>query len=170
MNSCGECENCKAGNEQYCIPGNTQTYGSIDRDGTPTYGGYSDHVVVNEHFVLRIPDGIALEDAAPLLCAGITTYSPLRHWNAGPGKQVAVVGLGGLGHMAVKFAKAMGAEVTVLSQSLRKQQDGLRLGADGYFATSDDATFETLAHLEYAVIEGRARRRERDGLTQYQAT
>lgn len=146
VNSCGECENCKAGNEQYCIPGNTQTYGSVDRDGTITYGGYTDHVVVNQHFVLRIPDAIPLDEAAPLLCAGITTYSPLRHWNAGPGTQVAVVGLGGLGHMAVKFAKAMGAEVTVLSQSLRKQEDGLRLGADGYYATSDDATFETLAH------------------------
>jgi uncharacterized zinc-type alcohol dehydrogenase-like protein len=146
VNSCRECENCKAGNEQYCIPGNTQTYGSTDRDGTITYGGYSDHVVVNQDFVLRIPDGIELDAAAPLLCAGITTYSPLRHWGAGEGKQVAVVGLGGLGHMAVKFAKAMGAEVTVLSQSLRKQEDGLRLGAHSYFATSDDATFEQNAH------------------------
>lgn len=146
VNSCGECENCKAGNEQYCIPGNTQTYGSVDKDGTPTYGGYSDHVVVNQRFVLRIPDGIELDAAAPLLCAGITTYSPLRHWNAGPGKQVAIVGLGGLGHMAVKFAKALGSEVTVLSQSLRKQEDGLKLGADHYYATSDDATFEQLAH------------------------
>jgi uncharacterized zinc-type alcohol dehydrogenase-like protein len=146
VNSCRECENCKQGLEQYCIPGNTQTFGSVDRDGTPTYGGYSDHVVVNQDFVLRIPDGLPLDAAAPLLCAGITTYSPLRHWNAGPGTRVAVVGLGGLGHMAVKFAKAMGAEVTVLSQSLRKQDDGLRLGADGYYATSDDATFDELAH------------------------
>ena len=146
VNSCRECENCLAGNEQYCIAGNTQTYGSIDRDGTVTHGGYSDHVVVDQDFVLRIPDGLSLDEAAPLLCAGITTYSPLRHWNAGPGKQVAVVGLGGLGHMAVKLAKAMGAEVTVLSQSLRKRDDGLRLGADGYYATSDDATFEALAH------------------------
>ena len=145
VNSCRECENCKAGNEQYCLNGNTQTYGSVDRDGTFTYGGYSDHVVVHQDFVLRIPDGISLDEAAPLLCAGITTYSPLRHWNAGPGKQVAVVGLGGLGHMAVKLAKAMGAEVTVLSQSLRKREDGLRLGADGYYATSDDATFDALA-------------------------
>jgi uncharacterized zinc-type alcohol dehydrogenase-like protein len=146
VNSCRECENCKAGNEQYCIPGNTQTYGSVDGDGTVTYGGYSDHVVVDQDFVLRIPDEIPLDEAAPLLCAGITTYSPLRHWNAGPGRQVAVVGLGGLGHMAVKFAKALGAEVTVLSQSLRKQDDGLRLGADHYYATSDPATFETLGH------------------------
>jgi uncharacterized zinc-type alcohol dehydrogenase-like protein len=145
VNSCRECENCRRGEEQYCLPGNTQTYGSVDRDGTVTYGGYSDHVVVDEDFVVRIPDGIELDAAAPLLCAGITTYSPLRHWNAGPGKAVAVVGLGGLGHMAVKLAKAMGAEVTVLSQSLRKQEDGLRLGADAYYATSDRATFRELA-------------------------
>ena len=145
VNSCRECENCRAGDEQYCLPGNTQTYGSKDRDGTITYGGYSDHVVVDEDFVLSIPDGLELDAAAPLLCAGITTYSPLRHWHAGPGKQVAVVGLGGLGHMAVKLAGAMGAEVTVLSQSLRKREDGLKLGADGYYATSDEATFEELA-------------------------
>lgn len=145
VNSCRECENCRRGEEQYCLPGNTQTYGSVDRDGTITHGGYSDHVVVDEDFVLRIPDGLELDVAAPLLCAGITTYSPLRHWNAGPGKRVAVVGLGGLGHMAVKIAKAMGAEVTVLSQSLRKRDDGLRLGADAYHATSDDATFRELA-------------------------
>ena len=145
VNSCRECESCRSGTEQYCLRGNTQTYGSIDRDGTITHGGYSDHVIVDEDFVLRIPDGLELDVAAPLLCAGITTYSPLRHWNAGPGTRVAVVGLGGLGHMAVKLAKAMGAEVTVLSQSLRKQDDGLRLGADGYFATSDDTTFDTLA-------------------------
>ena len=144
VNSCRECENCAKGEEQYCLPGNTQTYGSVDRDGTPTYGGYSDHVVVDEDFVLRIPDGLELDVAAPLLCAGITTYSPLRHWGAGPGKRIAVVGLGGLGHMAVKLAKAMGADVTVLSQSLRKKEDGLELGADGYYATSDDATFDEL--------------------------
>jgi uncharacterized zinc-type alcohol dehydrogenase-like protein len=144
VNSCRECENCEKGEQQYCLKGNTQTYGSIDRDGTVTYGGYSSHVVVDEDFVLRIPDALELDVAAPLLCAGITTYSPLRHWGAGPGKQVAVVGLGGLGHMAVKIAKAMGAEVTVLSQSLRKRDDGLALGASGYYATSDDATFEEL--------------------------
>src|SRR5919205_1586294 len=137
VNSCRECENCQAGNEQYCLAGNTQTYGSVDRDGTITYGGYSDHVVVDQDFVLNIPDGLELDEAAPLLCAGITTYSPLRHWNAGPGTRVAVIGLGGLGHLAVKLAKAMGAEVTVLSQSLSKQEDGLRMGADAYHATSD---------------------------------
>jgi uncharacterized zinc-type alcohol dehydrogenase-like protein len=145
VNSCRECENCVKGDEQYCIPGNTQTYGSVDRDGTPTYGGYSDHVVVDEDFVLRIPDGLELDVAAPLLCAGITTYSPLRHWDAGPGKRVAVVGLGGLGHMAVKLAHAMGAEVTVLSQTLNKKDDGLKLGAEAYHATSDEATFDELA-------------------------
>ncbi|MCW3038452.1 MAG: alcohol dehydrogenase [Solirubrobacterales bacterium] len=145
VNSCRECENCEAGNEQYCLAGNTQTYGSKDRDGTVTYGGYSDHVVVDEDFVLRIPDGLELDAAAPLLCAGITTYSPLRHWNAGPGKRVAVVGLGGLGHMAVKIAHALGAEVTVLSQSLRKREDGLKLGASAYHATSDEDTFTELA-------------------------
>jgi len=145
VNSCRECENCQAGDEQYCLAGNTQTYGSTDRDGTVTYGGYSDHVIVDADFVVRIPDGLELDVAAPLLCAGITTYSPLRHWNAGPGKRVAVVGLGGLGHMAVKLAHAMGSDVTVLSQSLRKQEDGLMLGANAYYATSDDATFTELA-------------------------
>ena len=145
VNSCRTCENCRKGDEQYCLAGNTQTYGSIDRDGTVTRGGYSTHVIVDEDFVVRIPDTIELDVAAPLLCAGITTYSPLRHWGAGPGKAVAVVGLGGLGHMAVKIAKAMGAEVTVLSQSLRKQDDGLRLGADHYFATSEPQTFDELA-------------------------
>ena len=145
VNSCKECANCQAGEEQYCLNGMIGTYGAVDRDGTVTQGGYSTHVVVTEDFVVRIPDGIELDVAAPLLCAGITTFSPLRRWGAGPGKKVAVVGLGGLGHMAVKLASAMGAEVTVLSQSLKKQEDGLRLGADHYYATSDAGTFETLA-------------------------
>ncbi|WP_405522625.1 NAD(P)-dependent alcohol dehydrogenase [Streptomyces canus] len=145
VNSCRECEPCRKGEEQYCLKGNTLTYGSIDRDGTLTQGGYSTHVVVNDDFVVNIPEGIDLDEAAPLLCAGITTYSPLRRFGAGPGKKVAVVGLGGLGHMAVKLAHAMGAEVTVLSQSLKKMDDGLRLGADHYHATSDPATFEQLA-------------------------
>jgi uncharacterized zinc-type alcohol dehydrogenase-like protein len=145
VNSCGECVNCQAGEEQYCLAGNTGTYGAVDRDGTITQGGYSTHVVVTEDFVVTIPAGLELDVAAPLLCAGITTFSPLHHWGAGPGKNVAVVGLGGLGHMAVKIAHAMGAEVTVLSQSLKKQEDGLRLGADHYYATSEPATFEQLA-------------------------
>src|SRR6059058_5257603 len=127
VDSCRECDNCKAGQEQHCVRGAVQTYNDIGRDGEPTYGGYSEKVVVDENYVVRIPDGLSLDVAAPLLCAGITTYSPLRHWNAGPGKKVAVVGLGGLGHMAVKQAHAMGADVTVLSQSLKKMEDGLRL-------------------------------------------
>lgn len=145
VDSCRECDNCRQGEEQYCLNGNTGTYAAIDKYGQYTQGGYSTHIVVTEDFVVRIPDGIELDAAAPLLCAGITTYSPLRHWGAAPGKKVAVVGLGGLGHMAVKLAHAMGAEVTVLSQSLKKKEDGLKLGAHHYYATSDPATFEQLA-------------------------
>jgi uncharacterized zinc-type alcohol dehydrogenase-like protein len=145
VDSCRECDNCKAGLEQYCLTGMTLTYNDRDKTGEPTYGGYSTRIVVDQNYVLRIPDALPLDVAAPLLCAGITTYSPLRHWNAGPGKKVAVVGLGGLGHMAVKIASALGAEVTVLSQSLRKKDDGLKLGADHYHATSDPKTFEDLA-------------------------
>ncbi len=146
VDSCRECENCKAGEEQYCTgSGMVGTYNAVGRDGEPTYGGYSQKIVVDENYVVRIPDGLALDVAAPLLCAGITTYSPLKRWNAGPGKKVAILGMGGLGHMAVKLAHALGAEVTVLSQSLRKKDDGLRLGADHYYATSDPATFEQLA-------------------------
>ncbi|MFJ7148739.1 NAD(P)-dependent alcohol dehydrogenase [Streptomyces sp. NPDC100445] len=145
VDSCRECENCLKGLEQFCVKGMVGTYNAVGRDGETTYGGYSEKIVVDENYVVRIPDGLALDVAAPLLCAGITTYSPLRHWNAGPGKKVAVVGLGGLGHMAVKIAHAMGAEVTVLSQSLRKKEDGLKLGADHYHATSDPKTFEELA-------------------------
>ncbi|MGW2030380.1 NAD(P)-dependent alcohol dehydrogenase [Streptomyces spinosus] len=145
VDSCRECENCLRGEEQYCLNGIVGTYNAVGKDGEPTYGGYSEKIVVDENYVLRIPDGLSLDVAAPLLCAGITTYSPLSHWNAGPGKKVAIVGLGGLGHMAVKIAHAMGAEVTVLSQSLRKKDDGLKLGADHYHATSDPKTFEELA-------------------------
>jgi uncharacterized zinc-type alcohol dehydrogenase-like protein len=144
VDSCRECDNCRAGLEQYCTRGAVMTYNGIGRDGEPTYGGYSQKIVVDENYVVRIPDSLPLDVAAPLLCAGITTYSPLKHWNAGPGKKVAVVGLGGLGHMAVKIAHALGAEVTVLSQSLRKKADGLKLGADHYHATSDPKTFEEL--------------------------
>ncbi|MEU1475483.1 NAD(P)-dependent alcohol dehydrogenase [Streptomyces sp. NPDC001668] len=145
VDSCGECENCKAGIEQHCLQGNVPTYNGIGKDGEPTYGGYSEKVVVDENYVVRIPEGLALDEAAPLLCAGITTYSPLKKWGAGPGKKVAVIGLGGLGHMGVKIAHALGAEVTVLSQSLRKKDDGLKLGADHYYATSDENTFKELA-------------------------
>lgn len=144
VDSCRECEYCLRGQEQYCAQGITGTYNARDKQGDPTYGGYSTHVVVDENYTVRIPDGLALDVAAPLLCAGITLYSPLKHWQAGPGKKVAIVGLGGLGHMGVKIAAALGAEVTVLSQSLRKQDDGLRLGASHYYATSDENTFEKL--------------------------
>jgi uncharacterized zinc-type alcohol dehydrogenase-like protein len=144
VDSCRECDNCKAGLEQYCTGGNVGTYNSVGKDGEPTYGGYSEKIVVDENYVLGIPEGISLDVAAPLLCAGITLYSPLNHWNAGPGKKVAIVGMGGLGHMGVKIAHALGAEVTVLSQSLSKQEDGLKLGADHYYATSDPQTFKDL--------------------------
>jgi uncharacterized zinc-type alcohol dehydrogenase-like protein len=144
VNSCGECRYCKAGLEQYCEPGATFTYNSIDKDGTPTRGGYSQAIVVDEKFVLRIPDALPLDKAAPLLCAGITLFSPLRHWKAGPDTRLAIVGLGGLGHMGVKLGAALGAEVSVLSQSLKKMEDGLRLGASNYYATADPDTFTNL--------------------------
>jgi alcohol dehydrogenase (NADP+) len=147
VDSCGECANCEKGLEQYCLNGMTGTYNDVNKYGTGerTQGGYSTHIVVTENFVLQIPEGLPLDKAAPLLCAGITTYSPLRHWNAGSGKKVAVIGLGGLGHMAVKLAHAMGAEVTVLSRTLSKKEEGLQLGADHYYATEDPETFEKLA-------------------------
>jgi uncharacterized zinc-type alcohol dehydrogenase-like protein len=144
VNSCGQCSSCKAGLEQYCKRGATFTYNSVDKDGTPTLGGYSQAIVVDENFVLRIPDSLPLDKAAPLLCAGVTLFSPLRHWKAGPGTRLAIIGLGGLGHIGVKLAAAMGAEVSVLSQSLKKMEDGLRLGASNYYATADPDTFKKL--------------------------
>lgn len=144
VDSCRTCAECKRGEEQYCSVATVFTYASADKEGRPTYGGYSDKIVVDENYVLRIPDNLPLDGAAPLLCAGITLYSPLKHWGAGPGKKVGIIGLGGLGHMGVKLAHAMGAEVTVFSQSLKKQADGKRLGADHFYATSDPATFENL--------------------------
>ncbi|MGP5608373.1 MULTISPECIES: NAD(P)-dependent alcohol dehydrogenase [Micrococcaceae] len=145
VNSCRDCENCRKGEEQFCTGGNVGTYGAVDRDGSITQGGYSTAVVVDADFVLRIPEALDFAAAAPLLCAGITTYSPLRHWNVGPGSRVAVVGMGGLGHVGVQIAHALGAEVTVLSQTLSKQEDGKRFGADHYYATSDPETFTQLA-------------------------
>lgn len=146
VDSCRECANCQAGLEQHCTgSGMVLTYNGVGRDGEPTHGGYSGSIVVDENYVLRIPDSVPLEAAAPLLCAGITVYSPLRHWNIGPSDRIAVIGLGGLGHLALKFAKAMGAEVTVLSRSLKKMEDGMRLGADHYYATSDPDTFTKAA-------------------------
>jgi uncharacterized zinc-type alcohol dehydrogenase-like protein len=144
VDSCGECEYCQAGEEQFCTEGAVPTYNGREYGGEPTFGGYSRQVVVDERFVVRIPDSLELQDAAPLLCAGITTYSPLKRWHVGEGMKVAVVGMGGLGHVAVKIAAAMGAEVTVLSQSLSKQEDGLRFGAKHYYATSERETFKAL--------------------------
>ncbi|OJZ75165.1 alcohol dehydrogenase [Mycobacterium paraffinicum] len=144
VNSCRECRSCRAGLEQYCERGMVGTYNAIDRDGTVTQGGYSQAVVVDENYVVRIPDSLPLDKAAPLLCAGITLFSPLRHWKAGEGTRLAIIGLGGLGHMGVKLGAAMGAHVTVLSQSLKKMEDGLRLGASEYYATADPETFRKL--------------------------
>jgi len=144
VDSCRTCPECKQGLEQYCTVGTIWTYNARDKEGVPTYGGYSERIVVDENYVLRMPDNLPLEACAPLLCAGITLYSPLKHWHAGPGKRVAIVGLGGLGHIGVKLAHALGAEVTVLSQSLKKQADAKRLGANHYYATSDPATFTKL--------------------------
>ncbi len=144
VDSCRTCSECLNHLEQYCSVGTIWTYNAHDKEGRPTYGGYSDTIVVDENYVLRIPDNLALDAAAPLLCAGITLYSPLKHWNAGPGKNVAIVGVGGLGHIGVKLAHAMGAEVTALSHSTKKQADSKRLGADHFHATSDPQTFRTL--------------------------
>lgn len=146
VDSCGECEYCLQGEEQYCTKGVVSTYNSLDYDGNPTYGGYSQRIVVTEGFVVRIPDALPLDVASPLLCAGITTYSPLRHWKAGPGKKVAIVGMGGLGHLAIQFAHAMGAEVTVLSRSRDKEAEARSFGADHYYATGEEGTFAALAN------------------------
>ncbi|HYG04516.1 MAG TPA: NAD(P)-dependent alcohol dehydrogenase [Chryseosolibacter sp.] len=138
VDSCRDCENCKQGLEQYCKIRSVGTYNSYERDGkTPTYGGYSDKIVVHEDFVLRVPDNLELHAVAPLLCAGITTYSPLRHWRVGKGHRVGVLGLGGLGHMAVKFASAFGVEVTMLSTSPSKEADAKRLGAHKFVLTTN---------------------------------
>ncbi len=138
VDSCRDCQYCKEDLEQYCENGHTQTYNSPDKHlGTQTYGGYSESIVVDEAFVLSIPENLDLAAVAPLLCAGITTYSPLKHWNVGPGQKVGVVGLGGLGHMAVKIAKAMGAEVIVYTTSPSKVEDAKRLGADDVILSKD---------------------------------
>lgn len=139
VNSCRSCENCLAGHEQYCAKGNVGTYNSKDFDETITQGGYSTRVVVNAHFVLKIPAGIALDVVAPLLCAGITMYSPLKRWGTEAGKKVAILGLGGLGHMGVKIASAMGAEVTILSRTAAKQADAAALGATNFSLTDSDS-------------------------------
>lgn len=137
VDSCQVCYNCKQGLEQYCVEGNTQTYNNLDRKGVPTYGGYSNTIVVREEFVLHISEKLSLPAVAPLLCAGITTYSPLRYWKVGKGHKLAVLGLGGLGHMGVKFGVAFGAEVTVLSTSPSKREAAMALGAHNFVVTSD---------------------------------
>ncbi len=146
VDSCRDCDPCRRDLEQFCQRGAAFTYNGTEMDRkTPTYGGYSTQVVVDERFTLKVPDGLDPAGAAPLLCAGITTYSPLRQWACKPGDKVGVVGLGGLGHMAVKLAASMGAEVTMLSTSRRKEEDARRLGAKGFALTSDEETFKKLA-------------------------
>ncbi|MHB8481357.1 MAG: NAD(P)-dependent alcohol dehydrogenase [Nitrospiria bacterium] len=146
VDSCRRCEACEQSLQQYCINGASWTYNGVEQDKkTPTQGGYSNQIVVNEDYVLRMPNNLPLDAAAPLLCAGITLYSPLMHWKAGPGKKIAIIGLGGLGHMGVKIAHALGAEVIVLSHSLKKREDGKKMGADHFYATSNPDTFTKLA-------------------------
>ena len=146
VDSCRECDPCRRGLEQFCEKGAAFTYNGTEMDRTtPTYGGYSSQIVVAERYALKVPAGLDLARAAPLLCAGITTYSPLRQWNCKKGDRVGVVGLGGLGHMAVKLAASMGAEVTMLSTSRSKEADARRLGAQAFESTRDEATFQKLA-------------------------
>lgn len=145
VDSCQHCEPCKEGLEQYCEEIPTFTYNAVDRhDRTPTFGGYSEKIIVSDKFVVKVPDGLDLKGAAPLLCAGITTWSPLRHWEMGEGSQFAVVGLGGLGHMALKLAKALGAHVTLFTRSPGKEQDARRLGADNVVLSSNEGQMKAV--------------------------
>jgi len=154
VDSCRECDYCKEGLEQYCEPGNTGTYNSADKHlGSHTFGGYSEKIVVDEAFVLRVPENLDLAATAPLLCAGITTYSPLKHWNVGPGKRVGIVGIGGLGHMGVKLAKAMGAEVIVFTTSPSKVEDAKRLGADDVVLSKDKAQMKRYASKLHFILD-----------------
>jgi uncharacterized zinc-type alcohol dehydrogenase-like protein len=143
VDSCRTCDSCKAGLQQYCIETMTGTYNGYERDGkTVAMGGYGNYFVINEDYAVHVPENLPLDGVAPLLCAGITLYSPIKHWNVGPGKKVAVMGLGGLGHMGVKFAVAMGAEVTVLSHSPSKEKDALAMGAHHFVSTKDASVFK----------------------------
>jgi uncharacterized zinc-type alcohol dehydrogenase-like protein len=154
VDSCQHCKACAADLEQYCENQATYTYNAVDRqDGTPTFGGYSTSIVVNEKFVLRVPDNLDMAGAAPLLCAGITTFSPLRHWNVGAGSKVGVVGLGGLGHMAIKLAHAMGAEVTLFTRSIGKEADAKRLGADHVVLSTDPAQMAAAGNTFDLIID-----------------
>jgi uncharacterized zinc-type alcohol dehydrogenase-like protein len=164
VDSCRTCAPCAQGEEQFCEATPAFTYNGTEMDRkTPTFGGYSTHVVVTEHFVVKVPSGIEPSTAAPLLCAGITTFSPLRQWNTKKGDKVAVVGLGGLGHMAMKLAAAMGAEVTVLSTSRSKQADAKRLGATDFAVTSEEATFKTLKGRFDLIIDSVSAQHDFDG-------
>ncbi len=146
VDSCRDCDYCNEGLEQYCANGGVFTYSGLEKDGkTVTQGGYSNKIVVDERFVLKVSDKLSPAHAAPLLCAGITTYSPLRHWKVGKGHKIGIVGLGGLGHMAIKFAVAFGAEVTVLSTSPGKKEDALKLGAHNFVITTDEEQVKTVA-------------------------
>lgn len=154
VDSCRECNPCQQGLEQYCEEGNVQTYNGHDRhDHQPTYGGYSQTIIASEAFVLHIPQGIDLKGTAPLLCAGITTWSPLRHWNIGKGSKVAVVGLGGLGHMAIKLAHGLGAEVTLFTRSPGKEADARRLGADHIVYSTDADQMQSVANQFNLIID-----------------
>lgn len=147
VDSCRTCANCQRGEQSYCFGHVAATYNGLEMDqSTPTYGGYSSHIVVDRNYVLRIPDALSLDTAAPLLCAGITSYQPLAVWGAGPGTHVGVVGLGGLGHMAVKIAHAMGAKVTMISHSPGKAEDAARLGADEFLLSSDKSAMKAAAN------------------------
>ena len=154
VDSCRECDSCKEGLEQYCEQGNIGTYNAPDKHlGVQTFGGYSQSIVVDEAFVLHVPENLDLAATAPLLCAGITTYSPLKHWNVGPGKKVGVVGIGGLGHMAVKIAKAMGAHVVVITTSIAKTEDAQRLGADEVVLSTDEAQMKQHANSLHFILD-----------------
>ncbi|MFT3714466.1 MAG: NAD(P)-dependent alcohol dehydrogenase [Gordonia sp. (in: high G+C Gram-positive bacteria)] len=145
VDSCGDCEECRAGEEQFCTEGGAVwTYNGVGRDGLPTAGGYSQGITVEQDYLMRVPDAIALDHAAPLMCAGITTYSPLKRWGAGPGKKVGVIGFGGLGHMAVQFAAKMGADVVGFGRTLSKRDDAVKLGAGDYVSTQDAARMKEL--------------------------
>ncbi len=143
IDSCRKCENCVAGLQQYCFEGMTGTYNTMERDGkSVAYGGYSNLIVVDENYVVRVPESLDIAGVAPLMCAGVTLYSPLRHWQAGPGKRVGIIGLGGLGHMGLKFAHAMGAHVTVFSHSEKKKADAQAMGADDFIANPSEEYFK----------------------------
>lgn len=154
VDSCRTCSACHQGDEQYCEEGNTQTYGSLDRhDKTPTYGGYSNSIICSQDFVLKVPENLDTKAVAPILCAGVTTWSPLKHWNIGEGSKVAVVGLGGLGHMAIKLAHALGAEVTLFTRSLSKEQDAKDLGADHVVLSTDQQQMKSVRNQFDLIID-----------------